>query len=68
MALNKDVCGTAVKDFVETLTPAQKLDVEYIWQGVLNVIFLHFQNNAVISTDVEVDIVSGDGTGTGTIE
>lgn len=68
MALNKDTCGTAIKDFLLTLTSEQKNDPEYIWRGICDILFDHLKTNGEITTTVTgtADLITGDVTGTGT--
>jgi hypothetical protein len=67
MAFNKDICGTAVKDFLLTLTESQKNDPEYIWRGIADVFLSHIANNGDVSITVTgaADLGTGEVTGTG---
>jgi len=64
--LDKDICGTAMKDFLLTLTPEQKNNIEYVWQGCMNVLFEHIKNYAVVAvTSVSGVTAGGDNSGSG---
>lgn len=67
MAVNKDTCGTAVKNFLNSLTPAQKQDIELIWQGIVNEFFEHIKTNGEIY-GVKVDTGTGEQIGTAKIK
>lgn len=58
MAMNKDTLGTAIKNFCDGLSDAQKNDIEYVWRGIANEIIEHMKTNAVVTV----------GSDTGTIE
>ncbi len=67
MALNSEVCGTAFKTAINGMSPADKQDVEKIWQILMEVLFDHITDNAEINTTVtgSADLISGDVTGSG---
>lgn len=70
MAMNGNTLGTAIKNAINALTPAQKQDIEVVWQTIASQITTHITNNAVVAVASVSGVTSGSensGTGTGSI-
>jgi len=70
MALDGNLCGTAIANAVTTLSQSDKEDPEKIWQTAMTQLFTHITTNMVVSpaglpTPLTAPAGGGPVTGTG---
>lgn len=69
MSLDSDKTGGKIKTFLESLTPAQKNDIGYIWKGIVDILYEDIKTDAEVSTtvtgtnDPATNDVTGNGSG-----